>query len=146
MRKETGEPRWPWQACIVTEGVVGNCFWKWYAHRLWSSMRWFQKKKKNELFTQIHRTSWCVLNQKCPLQTHLIPIGWCCLRRLCNLTKPAQSVNSVLREGKDTEKTIKQHYNMTPAITKAGLFISSLLLYHSRYMQRIRSVLGQKTK
>jgi hypothetical protein len=36
---------------------------------------------------------------------------------------------------------------MTPAIVEAevGLFFSSLLLYNSKYIQRIRSVLGQGT-
>jgi hypothetical protein len=80
------------------------------------------------------------------------------------LTKPAQSVNRVSREGVGIEKkkTIRQHYNMTPirqhynlipirqhysmtptsAKAKAGLFFSSLLLYHSKYMQRIRSAIG----
>ena len=37
---------------------------------------------------------------------------------------------------------------MTPASTEAeaALFFPSLLLYHSRYMQRIGSVLRSKTK
>ena len=36
---------------------------------------------------------------------------------------------------------------MTPANAEAeaGLFFSSMLLYHFKYMQRIRSVLGQGT-
>jgi hypothetical protein len=44
------------------------------------------------------------------------------------------------------EKDIRQHYNMTPASAEAevGLSISSLLLYHSRYIQRMWSVLRHK--
>ena len=36
------------------------------------------------------------------------------------------------------KKTIRQHYNMTPASAEAeaGLFFSSLLLYHSKYIQK----------
>ena len=64
------------------------------------------------------------------------------------LTNPIQSVNRLWREGVRIEKkkTLKQHYNMAPASTgaKAGLFFSSLLLYHSRYMQIIWSVLRCK--
>ena len=48
----------------------------------------------------------------------------------------------------EQKKKIRQCYNVTPATaeTEAGLFFSSLLLYHSKYMQRIRSVLGQRTE
>ena len=62
--------------------------------------------------------------------------------------KPAQSVNRVLREGgriKEKE-TIRQYYNMFPASAEVGLIFPSLLLYHSRYMQRIGSVLRSKAK
>ena len=73
------------------------------------------------------------------------------------LRKPDESVNRVLREGVriKKEKTVRRHYNMTPASAEAGLLLFvcllvvclfacffSLLLYHSRYMQRIGSVLG----
>jgi hypothetical protein len=65
------------------------------------------------------------------------------------VTKLAKSVNWVSREGTRIEKkkTIGQHYNMTSAIAEAeaGLSFSSLPLYHSKHMQRIRSVLGQGT-
>jgi hypothetical protein len=62
---------------------------------------------------------------------------------------PSQlSQSAGLQEGGRTEKkkTIRQHYNMTPASSeaKAGSFFSSLLFYHSRYMQRIWSVLKHK--
>jgi hypothetical protein len=44
------------------------------------------------------------------------------------MTKPAQSVNRVSREGVRTEKkkTRRQHYNLTPASAEgeAGLFFS----------------------
>jgi hypothetical protein len=56
------------------------------------------------------------------------------------VTKPAQSINSVSRVGARIEKkrTIR-HYNMTPASSEAevGLFFYSLLLYHSKNVQRI---------
>jgi hypothetical protein len=58
----------------------------------------------------------------------------------------AQSVNRISREGGRIEKkTIRQHYNMTPASAEAevGLSFSSLLLYHFKYKPIIRSVLGQ---
>ena len=59
----------------------------------------------------------------------------------------AQSVNRISREGGRIEKkkTVRHHYNMTPACAEAeaGLFPSSLLLDHFKYMQIIRSVLGQ---
>ena len=63
-----------------------------------------------------------------------------------NLIYSAQSVNRASREVVRTEKqtTVRQHYNMTEF--KAGLFFQSLLLHYSRYMQRIGSVLGSKTK
>ena len=64
----------------------------------------------------------------------------------CPMTKTAQSVNRISREGARIEKkTIRQHYDMTPdsAEAEAGLFFSSLLLYHFKYMPIIWSVLGQ---
>ena len=65
------------------------------------------------------------------------------------MAKPAQSVNKVSREGARIEKkrTIRQHCSMTPASVEAGagLLFSSLLLYHSKYMQIIRSVIGPRT-
>jgi hypothetical protein len=60
-----------------------------------------------------------------------------------------QSTGSQGREG-ELKRTIGQHYNRTPASASAdaeaetGLFFSSLLLYHSRCMQRIGSVLDQR--
>ena len=64
------------------------------------------------------------------------------------MTKPAQSVNRVSREGVRIEKkkTIRQHYNMTPASAEAevGLFFPSQPLNHSRYVQRTGSVLDQR--
>jgi hypothetical protein len=46
------------------------------------------------------------------------------------------------------EKTIGQHFNVTPASAEAeaevGLCFPSLLLYHSRHMQRIGLVLDQR--
>jgi hypothetical protein len=65
-------------------------------------------------------------------------------------SKQASSVSqTVSREGRRIEKkkTIRQHYNVTPASTEAEtcLFFSSLLLYNSKYMQRIRSVHSQGT-
>ena len=48
----------------------------------------------------------------------------------------------------EKKKTIRQHYNRTqaPAEPEVGLFFSSLFfLVYSKYMQRIRSVLGQGT-
>jgi hypothetical protein len=58
------------------------------------------------------------------------------------VTKPAQSVNRVSRERIriENKKTIRQHYNMSPvsAEAEAGLFFSCPLLYHSKYMQRIK--------
>ena len=62
--------------------------------------------------------------------------------------KPAPPLNGFSREGaRIKKKRIRQHHSMTPACFEAdtGLFFSSLLLYHSKYMQRIRSVLGQGT-
>jgi hypothetical protein len=43
--------------------------------------------------------------------------------------------------------TIRQHYSMTLSSAKAEVdsLFSSLLLYQSKYMQRIKSVLGQGT-
>jgi hypothetical protein len=65
------------------------------------------------------------------------------------VTKAAQSTGSQGREGGGIEKkkAIRQHYNMIPASAESeeGLFFSSPLLYHSRYIQSIRSVLGQGT-
>ena len=65
------------------------------------------------------------------------------------MTKLAQSGNRVSRLGMMIEKTmtIRQHYSMTPASAKAEVdsLFSSLLLYQSKYMQRIKSVLGQGT-
>lgn len=62
-------------------------------------------------------------------------------------TWPTQLSQSARSQGKEwglkREKTIQQHCSMTPASTEANLFFPSLLLYHSKYMQRIRSVLGQ---
>jgi hypothetical protein len=63
----------------------------------------------------------------------------------------SQSVNRFSREGVriKKKKMIRQHCSMTPASSEAeaGLFFfPSLLLYHySKYMQRIRSVLGHGT-
>lgn len=58
------------------------------------------------------------------------------------MTKPAQSDNSVSREGvrMERKKTIRQHCSKTPASAEAGLSFSSQLLYHPRYLQRIGSV------
>ena len=51
----------------------------------------------------------------------------------------AQSVNRVSREGGRIEKkTIRQHYNMTPASAEA-----EANLFSSSHMPIIRSVLGQ---
>lgn len=62
------------------------------------------------------------------------------------LTKPAQSVNRVSgKGGRMKEKNIRQHYSMTPASTEASSFFPKLILYHSKYMQRIGSVLDQGT-
>ena len=65
------------------------------------------------------------------------------------MTKRAQSGNRVSRVGMKIEKTmtIRQHYSMTPARAKAEVdsLFSSLLLYQSKYMQRMKSVLGQAT-
>ena len=45
----------------------------------------------------------------------------------------------------EKKKGNRQHYNIIPGSAEAesGVFFSSLLLYHSKYMQIIRSVLGQ---
>ena len=65
---------------------------------------------------------------------------------------PSQLSRSTWSRGREwglnKEKTIRQHYNMTPASAEAevGLFFPSQLLYHSRYLQRIGSVLRSKTK
>lgn len=65
------------------------------------------------------------------------------------MTKPAQPMNQVSREGPRIEKKvrIRQHCNMTPNSPeiKAGLFIffCSLLLYYIKYIQIIESVLDQ---
>ena len=72
--------------------------------------------------------------------------------RLCFLTSTSDQASSVSQQGLkggvriEKKKTIRQHYNMTPASAEAeaGLFFSSLLLHHSRYMQRIELVLGQR--
>jgi hypothetical protein len=79
---------------------------------------------------------------------HCVPVTQAPILRH-HLTKPAQSVHGVSREGARIikKKTIRQYYNMTSASAEAeaGLFFSSLLLYYLNYMQRIRSVLGQGT-
>ena len=59
------------------------------------------------------------------------------------MTKPPQIVNGFSREGvmiKKEQKTIRQHYNMTPANSDAEviLYFPSLLLYHFNDMQVIR--------
>ena len=65
------------------------------------------------------------------------------------MIKLALSGNRVSRLGMMIEKTmtIRQHYSMTPASapSDADSLCSSLLLYQSKYMQRIKSVLGQRT-
>ena len=63
------------------------------------------------------------------------------------MTKPAQSVNRVSREGVRIEKkkTIRLNTTQTCAEAEVGLFFSSLFLCHSKYMQRIRSVFSQGT-
>jgi hypothetical protein len=70
------------------------------------------------------------------------------------LTKPAQSVNWVSREGGRVEKRKKkkkqngQNNHRTPATTEteAALCLSSLPLYHSRCIQKPWSALRSKTK
>jgi hypothetical protein len=63
----------------------------------------------------------------------------------CLLTKPAQSVKGFSREGGriGKKKTIRQHYNTTPASAEAegGLCFPSLLLNHFKCLE-IMSVLG----
>ena len=47
----------------------------------------------------------------------------------------------------ENTKANRQNYNITPASAEAeaGVFFSSLILYYSKYLQIIRSVLGQGT-
>jgi len=65
------------------------------------------------------------------------------------VTKPAQSVDRLSREGiriEKKKKTIRQNYSMIPASAEAeaALIFFSLLLYESRYIQRIKSILRSK--
>lgn len=43
----------------------------------------------------------------------------------------------MIEKEKEKKKTIRQNYNMSPAISEAEatLYLSSLLLYHSSYIQ-----------
>ena len=57
------------------------------------------------------------------------------------------SVSQLVLQGGKEERRDKENYNMTPdsSEAEAGLFFfSSLLLYHSRYIHRIWSVLSHK--
>jgi hypothetical protein len=61
------------------------------------------------------------------------------------------SIRSAGSQGRtriEEKKTIRQHYNNTPASAEAevGLFFISLLLYHFKSIPVIRSVLGQGTE
>ena len=64
------------------------------------------------------------------------------------MTKPVQSVNRVSREGVRIRERKDSQATLTQATAKAEepWFFPSLLLYHSRDMQRIGSVLRLKTK
>ena len=79
------------------------------------------------------------------LSTYALYPSYMCSRDKGLLGDQASSVTQLdLKEGskdwkekKKQQQTIRQNYNMTPASaeTESALFFSSLLLYHSRYIQ-----------
>lgn len=65
---------------------------------------------------------------------------------------PPDQAHSVSHQGlkggseDERKKTTRSHYSMAPASTEASSFFHMLLLYHSKYMERIGSIPGQGTR